>query len=206
MKKKLLLLFTLLLFNTSHAFIEEAVYKIREHYKTALNALEPYLPDIIVTSHTNYTHDSSGCHTNISYDYSFYSKEAETNFATYQNAESLLNNKIMGNALGDGFILGIMAAIGNKVAGAETLNKKIIVPMIAGAIALVLYQNHKLGTVPYLDSALNKYDNQFENISFYTVGRILSMLASATVGYFGTSYTLTKIAMAAHEIQNNKNQ
>ena len=204
--KKLLLVLTLTLFTTSHAFImEKAVHNLIEQYNIAFNALKPYLPDIIVTTHEHWTYDSSGFHSHLTYEYNCPSPEVEMSLAHYQEAEWALNNKIMCNALGDGFMLGILAAVGNKLAGAELLNKKVIVPTIACAIALVLYQNHKLGTVPYVSAGLHTYDNQFDNVSFYTVGRILSMLASATVGYFGTSYTLTKIATTAQELSTNQN-
>ncbi len=197
--KKLLLCALLANFGAMNAFfLEKDVFRHIEQYTSALGALEKYLDQITVIPLTSYNYHDHSYH--ATYHYLSWSDQAKNNLATYQEAEKLLSNKIIGNALGDGFLLGILAACCNKMAKGETLNKKVILPTIACAIAMIMYQNHKLGTVPYLDARLNKYDSQFENVSFYTVGRVLCALAAAGASYLGTNYALNKIGYGVQDL------
>ncbi len=182
-------------------FVEKEVFRCIENHKSAFLELQKQLSDISVSSWTSYncTNHSYDTH----YNYWCFTDAARKNLTTYQEAEKTLNNKIMLNAFGDGFLLGVIAACCNKALKGETLNKKLILPILACALGMIMYQNHKLGTVPYFDAELNKHHTQFENTSFYTVGRIVCALFSASVGYFGTDYTLNKIGYALHDLQNN---
>ena len=209
MVKKIVLMLSLAVIGTAKPFsldnmlnglLPDALFKqLREDQKEAFLNLENNVDDVDVniTTHYNWRHDE--CHT--SYNYQFATPEARATFWNYQTAEQALNSQLMITTLGDGFILGALVACLNKALKGDRFNKKTIVATVAAALGIVLYQNKKLGKTPYFDAGLNKWDNQFENVSFYTVGRVLSALAAASASYLGTDYALSRAAQIVQDVR-----
>ena len=209
MVKKIVLGLALLTIGTTKPFFLDnalkglfpaALFKqLLETQKETFLNLENNVDDINVniTTHYNWRHDEYV----TTYNYQFQTPEARTTFRKYQSAEQALNNQLMSTTLGDGFILGALVACLNKALKGDRFNKKAIVATIAAALGMVLYQNKKLGKTAYFDAGLNKWDNQFEHVSFYTIGRVLSALAAASASYLGTDYALSRAAQIVQDVR-----
>ena len=173
--------------------------QLLEKQREAFLNLEKNVEDIIVNISTRYNwrHDEY----ETTYNYQFQTPLARTTFNDYQNAEKTLTNQLMTTTLGDGFILGALIACMNKALKGDRFNKKAVVATLAAALGMVLYQNKKLGKATYFDAGLNKWDNQFEHLSFYTIGRVLSAFVVASASYLGTDYALSRAAQVYNDIQ-----
>ena len=209
MVKKIALVLSLTAIGTTKPFSLDTVLKslfpnklfkhLLENQKETFLNLENNVDDIIanITTHYNWRHDEYV----TTYNYQFQTPEARTTFRKYQSAEQALNNQLMSTTLGDGFILGALVACLNKALKGERFNKKAMIATIAAALGMVLYQNKKLGKTPYFDARLDKWDNQFENVGFYTIGRVLSALIAASASYLGTDYALSRAAQVYNDIK-----
>ena len=187
--------------NILNSLLPNEIFKQLEIQKETFLSLQNNVDDVNVnvTTHYNWRHDE--WHT--SYNYQFDTPAAKTAFWDYQTAEQALNSQLMITTLGDGVILGALVSCLNKALKGDRFNKKMIIATVAAAIGMVLYQNKKLGKAPYFDAELKKWDNQFENVSFYTIGRILSTLAAASASYLGTDYALSRAAQVYNDIKSS---
>ncbi len=172
MKNILLPIF--LIFTSSNAFFIEASFlQSIENYKNAYNELEKHMDQI-----------SPGfiwhiCKTKASYD----------SLTVYKEAQGDFRNAILINALGDGFILGGLAACCNRILNGKILNKKIILSTIVCIIGMAYYKNYKIGEIPYFDNDLKRHANE----EIFSINLALPLFSSF-VGYLGMEYTLIKIA------------
>lgn len=105
-------------------------------------------------------------------------------------ADMNLDNKILRCALGDGFCIGIVAALFHKIVYGNAINQKTLwATLLAGAIS-TYYQNKKLGIISYYTFDLSKQEN--ERI-FSSISRYLLLTISAGFSFLGTSFSLSKI-------------
>lgn len=199
--KKILFILMFVASSSQAFFIDKSTIEYVKNHTDAFENLKPHVKDITVLSFTHYDHYNHSCYTTYNYLCSGKAKQALNH---YQEAQKILTNKIMGTSIGDGVMLGALVALCNKMMGGQTLNKKVLIPLIGGAIALILYQNRKLGSVAAFDHELRDSGNQFEHASFYTVGRIICTLLSASISYFGTDYTYSRLAQLYSELSEQK--
>lgn len=166
-----------------------------QQYNQALAEFEKYVKGMRLNIWTSYEYRT----TTIHYDYWFPSDASLNSFEQYRAANGRLGSEIISVALGDGFILGVIAASGTRMFGVESTNEKVLIAGLAAAIGLVIYQNSVSPELPYY-SMLDRYDNMFAQASFFTVGRIMTVLAGAAAGYFGTHYACDKFADKYHDL------
>lgn len=105
-----------------------------------------------------------------------------------------LESMSVANACGNGFMIGSLAALLNKLIASKTIDKRVLYGSLLSSILMVFYQNYAWGKVPYYSSDLELHDNYFAHTSFNTYGRILLSTISAAIGFFGTKYTVDKIS------------
>lgn len=161
-----------------------------DNYNKALAEFVKYVEGIRLRIWTSYGYKT----TTIHYEYTCPSEASLKSFNAYKSAKVRLENQALGSALGDGFIVGSVAAMCTKLWCVEPLETEALLAGAAATIGLIIYQNSRAGSVPYYDIYLDRYDNMFEQASVFTVGRIFIALGGAAAGYFCTHYTMDKIA------------
>ncbi len=181
MKKPFLLLIFLIFTSSNAFFIENTFLQAIENYKNAYNNLEKNIDQIKVSRfyYGGIRELRYICKTTESYD----------SLKAYKNAKESFQGASFINALGDGFILGILAAYCNRTLNGKILNKKIILSTVACIIGLAYYKNYKIDKTPYFDEDLKKQPNN-EILSL----NLLLPFISAFIGYLGMEFTLIKIS------------
>jgi hypothetical protein len=191
MKKNIFYAMALMLLFSSVAHANNASYQSAlQNYNQALAEFRTYVKDIALKIWTSYGYRTTTTH----YEYWCPSDASLNSLERYQAANARLGNEIISAALGDGFILGIAAAASTKMFGIESTDERVLLAGIVAAIGLIVCQNSNAGAVPYYDTYLDRYDNMFAQASFFTIGRIMTVLAGAAAGYFGAHYACDKFA------------
>jgi hypothetical protein len=121
----------------------------------------------------------------------------------YRSASSNLQEKTLEMSVGEGFILGAtIAGINRKINGSKINKKAIGSAIVLSSIALKLYHNQKMPMLFYYDNTLSIQQNWFAQASFNTLGHMLGTMASATIAFIGTNYSIDRFI----EFKNNKNK
>jgi len=184
MKKIRILLTFILTYSLSYGVLVDTCVqtsiKNHAHFFSELNALSG---SFYVTKETWSNICTYTCHCD-----EYTAKKIEE----YLNAFNDLYVKVAVNNAGNGFIFGILLALGNTSLSYETINNKTAISAILGITTLVLLQRYEIGHIPYFDEfTLEKQDNLLGIGE--TINNMVLMAIGTSSSYFGTDYIITKI-------------
>lgn len=158
-------------------------------------------PNINRIAHRLHYHDRDG---NPVYDYTGPADVINV-WDRYRDAKSNLNSKIQGRALGDGFILGTVLALLNRLAFGNKVNKWVAGIGICGSsIAFKYFQNKSFAASPYFNDRRVRHDNLFEPASLETFGQSVLAMTGATISFMGTTYALERFVQWKNQNKKQK--
>lgn len=158
-------------------------------HKEAFENLEKNKSGVVTRQWTEYAGNTIIYH----YDYQCSNSRVESVVNNYLAAYKALNSKMFGRALGDGFIIGGLLALYNKIANGTMVKSKTVGAITLAPLALIIQQNFSKPQTPYFDIALEKKDNAFANLSFDTVGRIVCAIGASWASFMGSSFMINKV-------------
>lgn len=187
-------------------------------HQKAFQALQAVEHKIQVDSYTTKEvswHYMSGCgygysccdvHPHISYTrhFDYRSADPQAKQAAYAYFEILntLETRLILTAGGEGFILGALTAILNKLTNKNAedtgpdiwvkYNPYLVACGVLASIGLVLYHNHQTQPVPYFNEFLHQEQNLFEHLSGMTLGRCCAALVGCGLGFLGTDFLISQ--------------
>ena len=128
--------------------------------------------------------------------------DGKEDLINYLLSYSDLKHAMYVNAMGNGFIIGILAAMYNKKSKSKDLiDPNLLWTVPLASILTILYQNCLHNKAPYYEtnfgfignrSSYDKYDNLF-SAGGMNCKRILIMMCSAMLSGYGTSYAIDKL-------------
>ena len=190
MKRLFIFLCSIFAFNLALAIGPDPILekRLKEHTE-AYKILEKELPNLEI--YHQVTH--SGNRTiKINYSYGGTKEAVEAN-KKYSDAFYNLIYKTYYNAMGNGFIIGVITAILNKNLSNKKINIYTIVLPIIASIANTVHENEKMGSTPFFHTGeLYKNENLFSNTNIKTFGRIILTIGSSIISSLGTDYALDK--------------
>jgi len=98
----------------------------------------------------------------------------------YKLIENGLSIRVTLSQLIDGIILGMFATFSSKKFPNQT--PIIVSATIASAIAIIIHQNKIMGSVPYFDFYLKRYEDQYNNLNVETCVNVACVLISTALG------------------------
>ena len=193
--KKLIIILSLITFTKfSYSFGPDPIFDEKlSDFKRAYGDLKSLMPELEIR--TDHSYDSRG-NKHTSYSYRSTNNKAIIALWGYFNRYTKLTLNLYKNAFGDGFILGIFAALTNKLLSNEkneTNIHKALIPLIT-SIGVTCYDNQKIGLVPFFDGgALSESDNLFSNTNIHSFGRTGLTTLSLIFSYLATHSVLDKL-------------
>lgn len=174
-----------LMINYSHAVIlNTLLHSCIKNQQAALLELEHYLPTIKLTEKRWETEDTRYHECT----YWHQSQESLDCLERYRAIEHSLESILVLNSLGDGFIVGILAACCTKMLKSKA-DKKTIIAVLVGVIAMVLAQKKAMPSVAYIDTYLTRGDHA-EIMSTETCAQIVFALFSSGFGYLAANFLI----------------
>jgi hypothetical protein len=128
------------------------------------------------------------------YDYQCDDAEMVDIVNKYIAAKATFEKKMYGRALGDGFVIGSLIALFNKITSNNDVRTTSTLAVSLLPLVHILVQNYKKEKVPYFDIALDKQDNKYATLSLSTLGRIACAKGAAWLGFLGSSFILHKVS------------
>lgn len=188
-KQLLLLLFISPVFLAAQADKQFADY-LADH-NAAFRTFEPIAPNVThsVTTHHGYRE------TVYIHNYTYPNQDAKNVHEAYKSALKSLEQEMVKNSTGDGFMLGVLLAVASRLVTGSKINKGLATSgIIIPSIMWTMYQNKNSAVTPYFETDISRQNNLFANMSFLTFGRTCMSMLGATAGFLGTAYTLERIA------------
>lgn len=158
-------------------------------HKDSFVGLDPLINDISYSTSTWHLSDR----TETTHWWFSLSGKAMKALKRYRRAHGNLLFESCSNACGNGFLIGAAAALFQKIAQSKKVDENMYYGIISMVLSVVLFQNYRIGIVPYFENDLKKHDDLFSTISNNTLIRFFCMLASAGLSYMGTGYAIDKV-------------
>ncbi len=127
------------------------------------------------------------------YDYECLDNQTIEIVNRYIKAGGVLDTKMCQRALGDGFIIGLLIALGNNMINKQVATAQTGVALSVMPLMHILLENYRAAQVPYFDIALDKQENKYANLSLLTIGRITLAISASWLSFLGGSFMVNKV-------------